>query len=231
MTKNTQTQQNQAIAQLFENFAESLPSQTHLCEKARSQIVAPRQTAVRSKPRYGWVFAVAACCLVLFLAVLSVLPVTNTPPNGLPQAQATVYASSNVSGFAATKEQAENYLPISLLKQQFKVVFEKYAVYTFNSNGSFAYLKATLGVVTEFGIVEMEVVAENENFVHQSRLERYNQNIKNNDAPVINGSLAERGEYVTQAYANANGTNLFFSAQTNPNNAQISEKIAEIFIK
>ncbi|MGN1067132.1 MAG: hypothetical protein ACI4QH_04925 [Candidatus Fimimonas sp.] len=230
MMKNTQAQQNQAIAQLFESFAESLPSQAHLCEKARNQIVAPRQTAVRTKPRYGWVFAVAACCLVLFVAVLSVLPGTNTPPSdGLPQV--TVYASSSVSGTAATDAQAEKYLPISLLKQQFEVVFEKYAVYTFNSNGTFAYFKAILGVVTEFGVVEMEVVAENEKFVHQSRLERYNQNIKYNGSPVINGSYAEQGEYVTQAYATANGANLYFVAQSNPNNSQISQKIAEIFVK
>lgn len=261
MMKHRKKQQNNAqIAQLFDIFAESLPSQPHLIEKAAREAT----PSARPKRNRSWIFALATCCVVILIAVCVFpnlfpnVPQQPTPgdisptspgleppahgdkgdvgdpgPIGGPSLMAHVFDKEDVGDMVVlASAKAESYLPISVLKEQpqFSVTYERYYAYYFKSNGELAYIQAILGVETEEGIVEINLIADNHKYVEASRLEAYYHNIYYSDQQVvINNSAVENGEYVTRAYFNANNFNFYFYAQSNQQNSAEIQEIVKIF--
>ncbi len=247
--KLTRKQQNSAqIAQLFDDFAESLPSQTHLSEKASNAM-----PSARKKIKRRWVFALAACCVVVLIAVCVFYKSIEAPQNSTSNEQSpnsqVLPGSSGTQGSTSLSVEvfepqdvdnvvllapasAEKYLPISVLKAQpqFNVVYERYYAYYFKQIGELAYIQAILGVETEYGVVEINLIADDENYVEESRLEAYNLTIKDNKQDVVFcDEEVNNGEYVTRAYFNANNFNFYIYAQSNPQNSANVEEIIKIF--
>ncbi len=226
--KHTQTQKNNAIEQLFDAYAESLPSQEHLCDKAREQMSGGAVSASKKTTHRSWSFAAVACCFVLLVVISFVSVVSNLGKNdAVPQV--SVYSSNNVSGKLIESNQAQELLPVTELQNRYNVVFQRYAAYHFKTDGDFAYLQATLGVETEYGIIEIVVIAENSGFVHESRVRQYNKNIKGQKNAVVETAYAEKGEYVTAAFFNANNKNFYVFAQSNQGNIENSQNVVKIF--
>lgn len=242
-------QNNAQIVQLFDGFAESLPAKPHLAQKAADKAMS---SARPKNKRFGWVFALATCCVVILIAVcvfpnLNIGapqnpapgdlepsgPAQDNPAPGNPAPSVQVFDSEDVGHrIILASARAEKLLPISVLKEQpqFKVTYERYYAYYFNNSGELAYIQAILGVETEYGIVEISLIADNQNYVEQSRLEVYNYNILNsNQQVVLTNSAADKGEYVTRAYFNANNFNFYIYARSNYQNSANAEEIVKIF--
>lgn len=226
--KHTQTQKNKAIEQMFDSYAESLPSQEHLCDKAREQMSAGAVSASKKTTRRSWSLATVACCLVLLVVISFVSVISNLGKNDASP-QASIYYSNNVSGKLIEGSQAKELLPVTELQNQYNVVFQRYVAYYFKNDGGFAYIQAILGVQTDYGIIEMGVIAENSEFVHESRIRQYNENIKGQRNAVVETFYAEKGEYVTAAFFNADNKNFYIVAQSNQSNTEISQNIVKIF--
>lgn len=224
--KVTEKQQKSAqIAQLFDEFAENLPSRPHLSAKAEEAM-----SSARPKTGHFGIIAVAAvCCAVILLAVF-VLPGIY---DGLPDyGNVTVFSRSQLGEKVyLSAAEAEKLLPLSVLKQsRLNVVYERYHAYYFESSGEFAYVCALLGVEAEYGIIEVRLIADSAGYVEAGRKDLYDAYIRNSDGKAsVRYGESENGETVINAYYNAGSLNYYVSALSNPNNDAYSEEIVKIF--
>lgn len=215
------------IEKLFDNYADSLPEQPHLAEKARG-IALSRS---RKKTRW-WVSFVAVCGVLIAVLVLSLGVLGKLIPQVRPQQNYSLYTNSDVTGKRADLTLAKDYINIQGFdgNENYTVVSENYYAYYFKDSDELAYIKAFIGISTENGIVEVTLIAEKDQFVRMDLVSEYRRYIAGNNSPVTFENLeANRGEYVTAAYFKAKGMHFYVATQSNPSTAYDVEKILEIF--
>lgn len=215
---------NNSIAQLFDNFAQSLPQQQHLCSAAAQQMRSAPVTAKPALPKFS-IAAVCACVLVVVLLAVVVAGQFNQPM------LATVYAASEVSGQTTQAQQAQQLLPLQQLSQHYTICSQRFRTYYFKQDNSFAYIAAAIGVETEFGVVELYVIAEREDVVLEKRHKTYTNCIYGKTYTLFEGNSSDRGEYVTRAYFAANGNNYYIVTQSNQSNLQTSANLVQLFLQ
>lgn len=214
------------IQYLFDDFALELSPRPELAEKARKQMSAKKKT------RTVWVRVMALCAVVLVVYVgmaLALLKVVRETP--------VTYAQSDVIGHSAdlSAENISQLQAISQLKTMFEkddcynVLSEKCLIYTFKSNGNFAYAKIRYGILTENGMVEMDVIVESSDCIKADLKDIYKINIKNNKGEVHLSVSAEYiGERVTSAYWEDNVARYYISAQCNGQAVDDAQKIIDL---
>ncbi len=221
------TNKEEKIQNLFDDFALELSPRSDLAQKARKQMAAKKKT----RTVFIRVAALCAVVLVVYVAmVLAVLKKTNEAPYVYAQSEVTGHAA-NVSVESASQLQAFSQLKTILQEDNasYKVLAEKCRVYTFKSDGNFAYAKISYGILTENGMVEMDVIVESTDCVHVEREDIYTTDIKNKKGQVhLYTSDGDVGEYVTTAYWQDNVARYYISAQCNGQAVGDAKKIIDL---
>lgn len=150
------------------------------------------------------------------------------------------YAQSDVIGHSAdiSAENISQLQALSQLKIMFEkddgynVLSEKCRIYTFKSNGNFAYAKIRYGILTENGMVEMDVIVESSDCVKADLKDVYKTNIKNNKGGMnLSVSSEYIGECTTSAYWEDNVARYYISAQCNGQAVDNAQKIISLISK
>lgn len=208
------------IQQLFDNYAQSLPQQDHLADKARGMAFA------RSEKKKWWLVPMVAAYCVVAVAVLFVaITLTNSLVNVTPSPTYQVYTSSQVTGHIVDRSDIASAVKVDLIDEQYEVIFENYRAYYFD-DGQLAYIRASLGVSTEYGVVEVQLIAENNKFVRNDLKYTY-------DNYIYGQSFTQKenykdGEYITSAYFEGEDMHFYIETMSNPNTELDVEKILQI---
>lgn len=243
--KQSEQHHDAQIGRLFDDFAESLPEQTRLSSRAEKVGFAPR-----GKQR-GWIAAVV-CCAAVLIAVL-IVPLLSNQISGMDGnnqtaalGSADVYTLSQVqrrrlspTASETSDSQSESVASdessfAAAMREQteYSVTYEKYYAFYFTSTDELAFIKAVLGVETDYGIVEIEAIAEAQDYVEQSREKIYRNVLEGTDGGKnVFSENDGNGEFVTKAYFNQSGYNFYLTALCNPQNSDDAEKIIEFILQ
>lgn len=208
------------IQQLFDNYAESLPQQDHLADKALGMAFA------RPKKKKWWIVPVVATYCVLVIALLTVAVVLTTSiVNISPSPTYQVYTSSQVTGHSVDRSDIANAVKVDLIDEQYDVIFENYRAYYFD-DGQLAYIRASLGISTEYGVVEVQLIAETNEFVRQDLKYTYDNYIYGQS--FTQNQDYEDGEYITASYFEGEDMHFYIETMSNPSTELDVQKILQI---
>lgn len=208
------------IQQLFDDYAQSLPQQDHLAEKARGMAFA------RPKKKKWWLVPMVAAYCVLAVAVLFVaVTLTVSLVNISPQPTYQVYTSTDVTGHIVDRSDIANAVKVDLIDEQYNVIFENYRAYYFD-DGNLAYIRASLGISTEYGVVEVQLIAENNKFVRDDLTYTYDNYVQGQSFAQY--KKFKDGEYITSAYSEGDDLHFYIETMSNPNTELDVEKILQI---
>lgn len=207
------------IQQLFDDYAQSLPQQDHLAEKARGMAFA------RPKKKWWLVPMVAAYCVLAVAVLFVAITLTNSLVNVTPSPTYQVYTSSQVTGHVVYRSDIANAVKVDLIDEQYEVIFENYRAYYFD-DGNLAYIKASLGISTEYGVVEVQLIAENNKFVRDDLTYTYDNYVQGQSFAQY--KKFKDGEYITSAYFEGDDLHFYIETMSNPNTELDVEKILQI---
>lgn len=218
--------QDDSIKKLFDDYASELAPREDLSSAARFEMTAIGKTkpSVSSRPKksfarhLGWIIPVGLVVtfVVIFSMFLPIFGLGDSTQGGhnaqKPPVSETVYTFADVKGRSVSLSDCDSMLKISNIKQEYQVVSERYYAF-YTADGELRYINALLGVRNSEGeFTEILIIAEVDGYVREDLKTVYDRYSKYENL-VMNGSYAENGEYVTQAYFAAREMHFYVEAR------------------
>lgn len=210
------------IQKIFDDYAESIQLETHLCAKAKQAMTARSSKSV-------WKIPAVVCGALAVVLVFAVL-IANLP-HDLPSS-VYLYNMGDVRGKEVSEADVADALPINALRQQpqFSVVSARYFAFCFKESGNEAYVRAFLGIATPNGMVELSLIAEKSEYLREDLSGFYKQNLKNANGLVVLEREDLPGEYAASAYLESNGLRFYISTQGNVATKEDTKNILNLFV-
>lgn len=219
-------EKDKELQRIFDDFGDSLAPQPELSQRARQRF-AENKNARKKFSHWGLVW----CCafLAVFVVGSTVFGVL-AGQNNLNADSAVVYFKNQVAGKRISAAAAADIISTQKLdKTDYKVVSETYYAYYFKETDELAYVRGKLGVSTENGIVELDIVAESNKYVKKDFEEYYNSNANKPDSFCDAATDTDMsGEYVTSSFIHAEEMHFYVSSLGNPSTQEDVEKIIKL---
>lgn len=241
--------QNNAIEQLFDDYAADLPQQNHLAEKAREYAAACSEARFSANNRLSAsdgvrhrrkinIFrfsAVAAVLVAIVIAsvVMSVVIGGNQTANHDMQHGSSFcsYGAQDVYELFGSDDMATETTETNVdLPIDGDYILNTYNVYYFSQNNNFAY---AMGSITLSDGRQMTFVVENADFVQSDRAAEYSQYIADKTQSVFVTaeflSADDSGRYVTKGYRALNGFNFYLTVSGESSDTSSDRSVMEYF--
>lgn len=219
-------EKDKQIERLFDEYGSSLQPNDRLADKARQKMRSAK--GKKAKKPAMWIGIAVACAAAFAVSVFSVVSFFNNADRlfggntnnsaSTPSAPAVQsYKISEVRAQSVDGDFAKAYINTSALADA-EIFSEKYYACYIKDTDEFVYLKAVLGISTDSGNIQMDIIAEIPGYINDERAQDFKRLMRRPEYSYYTDYV--NGEYMTIAYYAKSDYKYYVTAIGNTDGAQ-----------